>query len=123
MLECLDVKTQLTWLCGSQAAQPFTEQHYGALLIAPLKMVMGHGNLEHALKYRPKSPLGFMPDRLKIIMTSVPFTAIEGGHTGLEALILNNQHFLSREGTRGAQGISAWQAYGLAACVNESIQG
>jgi len=84
---------------------------------------MGHGNLENALEYRPKSSLGFMPDRLKIIMTSVPFAAIEGGYTGMEALILKNQHFLGREGTGSAQGISAWQACGLAACVNESIQG
>jgi hypothetical protein len=41
----------------------------------------------------------------------------------MEALILKNQHFLGREGTGSAQGISAWQACGLAACVNESIQG
>ena len=96
LLECLDVEAKLTGLGGSQATQAFAEKHCGAPLIAPLKMVMGHGNLEDALEYRPESSLGFMPDRLKIIVTSVPFAPIEGGHTRMEARILKDQRFLGR---------------------------
>jgi len=66
-------------------------------------MVMGHGNLEDALKNRSKSALGFMPDRLKVIMTFVPITPIKGSHTGVEARILEDQRFLVRKGSGGAQ--------------------
>jgi hypothetical protein len=59
-------------------------------------MVMGHGNLEDAVENRPESSLGFLPDRLKIIVTSVPFAPIEGGHTRMEARILKDQRFLGR---------------------------
>ena len=80
MLQFLDVKAELTGLGGGQAAEPFTKQHCGAPLITPFKMVMGHGNLEDGLEYRPEASLSFMPDRLKIIVTSVPFAPIEGCH-------------------------------------------
>jgi len=53
LLECLDVEAELTGFSGGQAAQAFTKQHCGALLIAPLKVVVGHGNLENALEDRP----------------------------------------------------------------------
>ena len=106
MLKFLDVKAELTGLGGGQAAKTFTKQHCGAPLIAPLKMVMGHGNLEDGLQYRPEAALGFMPDRLKIIVTSIPFAAIEGGHTGVEARILEDQRLFGCKGIGAAQRIS-----------------
>ena len=84
---------------------------------------MGHGNLKDGLEYRSEEPLGFMPDRLKIIVTTVPITTIKGGHTGMKAGVLEDLHFLSSERLGGAQRISVWQACGLGACVNESILG
>jgi hypothetical protein len=93
LLEFLDVKAELTGLGCGQAAKTFTKQHCGAPLIAPFKMVMGHGNLEDGLKYRPEATLGFVPDRLKIIVTSIPFAPIESGHAGMEARILEDQRF------------------------------
>jgi hypothetical protein len=107
LLEFLDVKAKLTWLCGGQPAKTFTKQHCGAPLIAPLKMVMGHGNLEDGLQYRPEAALAFMPDRLKIIVTSVPFAPIEGGHAGMEAWILDDQRLFGCKGIGAAQRISA----------------
>ena len=91
MLQFLDVKAKLTGLGGGQAAKTFTKKHCGAPLITPFKVVMGHGNLEDGLKYRPEAALGFMPDRLKIIVTSVPFAPIERSHSGMEARILEDQ--------------------------------
>ena len=107
LLEFLDVEAKLTGLGGSQAAQAFAEKHCGAPLIAPLKMVMGHGNLEDGLQYRPEAALAFMPDRLKIIVTSVPFAPIEGGHAGMEAWILDDQSLFGCKGIGTAQRISA----------------
>jgi hypothetical protein len=54
-------------------------------------MVMGHGNLEDGLEYRSEATLGFMPDRLKIIVTSIPFAPIKRGNAGVEARILEDQ--------------------------------
>ena len=106
-MEFLDVKAELTRLGGGQAAKTFTKQHCGAPLIAPLKMVMGHGNLEDGLEYRPEAALGFMPDRLKIIVTSVPFAPIKRGHTGMEARVLKDQRLFGCKGIDAAQRISA----------------
>lgn len=47
-----------------------------------------------------------MPDRFKIIVTSIPLAPIEGGHTGVEAWILENLRFLGRDGIEAAQRIS-----------------
>ena len=91
MLEFLDVKAELTGICGGQASKTFTKQHCGAPLITPFKMVMGHGNLEDGLEYRSEATLGFMPDRLKIIVTSIPFAPIKRGNAGVEARILEDQ--------------------------------
>jgi hypothetical protein len=107
LLEFLNVKAKLTGLGSGQAAKTFTKQHCGASLIAPLKMVMGNGNLEDGLKYRPETALGFMPDRLKIIVTSVPFAPIEGCHAGMEARILEDQRLLGCQRIGAAQLISA----------------
>ena len=107
MLQFLDVKAELTGLGSGQAAETFTKQHCGAPLITPFKMVMGHGNLEDGLEYRPEAALGFMPDRLKIIVTSVPFAPIEGGHAGMEAWILDDQRLFGCKGIGAAQRISA----------------
>lgn len=123
MLEFLDVKTELTGLSGGQAAKTFTKQHCGSGVIAPLKMVMGHGNLEDGLEYRPEAALGFMPDRLKIIVASIPFASIEGGHASMEARILEDQRLFGCNVIRAVQRISVWQVCGLATCVNESIRG
>jgi hypothetical protein len=123
LLEFPDVEAKLTGIGGGQATQAFAEKHCGASLIIPLKMVMGYGNLENALEYRPEASLGFMPDRFKIIVTSVPLAPIEGGHAGVEARILEDQHFLGRGGIGAAQRFSVWQVCGLATCVNESIRG
>ena len=106
MLEFLDVKAKLTWLCGGQAAKTFTKQHCGAPLITPFKMVMGHGNLEDGLEYRPEAALSFMPDRLKIIVTSVPFAPIKRGHAGMETRILKDQLLFGCQGIGAAQRIS-----------------
>jgi len=106
LLKFLDVKAELTGLGGGQAAKTFTEQHCGALLIAPFEMVMGHGNLEDGLEYRPEASLGFMPDRLKIIVTSVPFAPIKRGHAGMEARILKDQRLFGCQGIGAAQRIS-----------------
>jgi len=103
LLKFLDVKAELTGLGGGQAAKTFTEQHCGALLVTPFKMVMGHGNLEDGLKYRPEAALGFMPDRLKIIVTSVPFAPIKRGHAGMETRILKDQRLFGCQGIRAAQ--------------------
>jgi len=103
LLEFLDVKAELTGLGGGQAAKTFTEQHCGALLVTPFKMVMGHGNLEDGLKYRPEAALGFMPDRLKIVVTSVPFAPIKRGHAGMEARILKDQLLFGCQGIGAAQ--------------------
>ncbi len=119
----MDVKTKLPGTDGGQATQTFAKQHGCTFLVALLQVVMGHGDLEDALEYRSESALGFMPDRLKIIVTFVPITPIKGGHTGMEARILEDQRFLVRKGFGEAQRISVWQACGLAACVNESTQG
>jgi hypothetical protein len=123
LLEPTDVEAELTGLGSGQAAQTFTKKHCGSPLITPFQMVMGHGDLQDALEYRPKAPLGFMPDRLKIIVTSVPFAPIEGDHAGLEARILEDRRLLGRTGIGAGQRISVWQVYGLATCVNESILG
>ena len=123
LLEFLDVEAKLTGLGSGQAAQAFAEKHCCAPLIAPLKMVMGHGNLENALEYGPEASLGFMPDRFKIIVTSVPLAPIEGCHTGVEARILEDRRFLGGNGIGAAQRISVWQVCGQATCVNESIRG
>ena len=123
LLEFLDVQAELTRISGHQPAQTFTKKHCGSPLIAPLKMVMGHGNLEDALENRPEAPLGFMPDRFKIIVTSVPLAPIEGGHAGKEARILQDEVLLGRGGMGAVQRISVWQVYGLATCVNVSIRG
>jgi hypothetical protein len=48
-----------------------------------------------------------MPDRLKIIVTSVPFAPIEGGHAGMEAWILDDQRLFGCKGIGAAQRISA----------------
>lgn len=69
-------------------------------------MVMGNGNLEDGLKDRPETALGFMPDRLKIIVTSVPFAPIEGCHAGMEARILEDQRLFGCKGIGAAQRIS-----------------
>ena len=90
MLQFLNVEAELTGFSCGQATQTFTEKHCGSPLIVPLKMVMGHGNLEDTLQYRPEAPLGFMPDRLKIIVTYVPLPPIESGHSGKEAWILED---------------------------------
>jgi len=103
LLKFLDVKAELTGLGGGQAAKTFTEQHCGALLVTPFKMVMGHGNLEDGLKYRPEAALGFMPDRLKIIVTSVPFAPIKRGHAGMETRILKDQRLFGCQGIGAAQ--------------------
>ena len=123
MLEFLDVEAEFTGLSGCQAAQTFTKKHCGSPVIAPLKMVMGDGNLKDALQYRPEAPLSFMPDRFKIIMTFVPLALIEGCHSGKEARILEDERLLGRKGIGAAQRISVWQVSGLATCVNESIRG
>ena len=123
LLEFLDVEAKLTGLGSGQAAQAFAEKHYGAPLITPFKMVMGHGNLEDGLEYRSEAALGFMPDRLKIIVTSIPFAAIEGGHTGVETRILEDQRLFGCKGIGAVQRISVWQVCGLATCVDELIRG
>ena len=123
MLEFLDVKAELTGLGGGQAAKTFTKQHCGAPLITPFKMVMGHGNLEDGLEYRPEAALGFMPDRLKIIVTSIPFASIKRGNAGMEARILEDQRLFGCKGIGAAQRISVWQVCGLATCVDELIRG
>jgi len=106
LLEFLDVKAELTGLGGGQAAKTFTKQHSGAPLIAPFKMVMGHGNLEDGLEYGSEAALGFMPDRLKIIVTSVPFAPIERSHAGMEARILEDQRLFGCKRIGATQGIS-----------------
>jgi hypothetical protein len=107
LLEFLDVKAKLTGLGGGQAAKTFTKKHCGAPLITPFKMVMGHGNLEDGLEYRPEAALSFMPDRLKIIVTSVPFAPIERGNARMEARILEDPRLLGCQRIGAAQRISA----------------
>jgi hypothetical protein len=106
LLEFLDVKAELTGLGSGQATKTFTKQHCGAPLITPFKMVMGHGNLEDGLEYRPETALGFMPDRLKIIVTSVPFAPIERGDAGMEARILEDQRLFGCKRIGAAQRIN-----------------
>ena len=106
MLQFLDVKAELTGLGSGQAAETFAKQHCGAPLITPFKMVMGHGNLEDGLEYGPEAALGFMPDSLKIIVTSVPFTPIERSHAGMEARILEDQRLFGCQRIGAAQRIS-----------------
>jgi len=43
---------------------------------------LAHGDLEDALEHLPHRPSGFMPELLKAVMTSVPFTAVEQLHSG-----------------------------------------
>jgi hypothetical protein len=73
----LEVEAQLLGASSLQAAEAFTQKHRGTAAIAALKVQMGHGELEDALKHSAAGALGFMPELLETVVAGIPRTGIK----------------------------------------------
>ncbi len=62
---------------GCQSPKPLPEQNGGSPEVAPFPMKVGDGNLEDALEHRTIGLQGFVPERLKAIVASIPVGLIE----------------------------------------------
>lgn len=77
LAKTLEINPQGLIVTALQPAQAFTGENHGAMVVTPLKVELGDGNLQKTLQNRPHRTLAFVPELLKTIVAGVPIAGIE----------------------------------------------